>query len=426
MAKAPVKYKNIGKLNQKIDELNALANKFLAQNQVDKALDAVLQVHKLIPANPSPLDHAAAICVIHHRWEDAVNYAKKSLARQPDYINSLHALSHASHRLQDYEQAKIAGSKALQLIEKSLGLSQLPALPEKQLKADGKNLISFSLFGNSPIYLEAAVMNTQLAAKLYPNWVCRFYVDESVPETAITRLQENGAEIVQMNDPAISHIPKTIWRFLAADDPNVNYVIFRDADSVISQPESELVKTWIASGKRFHTIRDSGSHTELILAGLWGMLAGSVPNMRTLIEEFIAEDSLDQRFADQHFLRKKVWQYACQDLLSSDSVFDFGENLHRFDKGYNNEFDIGSRETTAVFRIDKKDCQDGERFIWRLFTRVSLDLSADGKIQIEDEERFVCEYEGIVKNGIILCHLPKRYAQGVKDGYTRITLKKVE
>ena len=65
--------------------------------------------------------------------------------------------------------------------------------------------------------------------------------------------------------------PGAMWRFLAINDPEAEYVIFRDADSVVSHRESEAVAEWIESGHSFHTMRDSGSHTALILAGMWAL-----------------------------------------------------------------------------------------------------------------------------------------------------------
>ena len=43
--------------------------------------------------------------------------------------------------------------------------------------------------------------------------------------------------------------PGTMWRFLAINDPEAEYVIFRDADSVVSPREAEAVSEWIESGR---------------------------------------------------------------------------------------------------------------------------------------------------------------------------------
>lgn len=412
------------KMVKKLNELGQLANHYMAVGDVDKALAVALEEHKVLPSSPVALDRAASICVLAHRYEEAVQYAKKALARNPKLINALHALSHAAYRVGDYAAAREAGHQALQLLESSLGALEIPLLPEVQLKENAKNVIAFSLFGDSPKYLEGAAMNTELAAIHYPDWVCRFYVDEGVPESALQRLAKNGAEIVQVGETE-KELPKTCWRFLAADDDEVNYVIFRDADSVVSQAEADLVQAWLQSGKRFHTIRDGGSHTELILAGLWGMVAGSVPDLRAKLEAFVAKGNLDQRFADQHFLRQEVWKYVRQDLFASDGVFGFGEDVHCFDKGYRNEFDIGACEVEAKYHVNDLNYPDGTKIVWRLYTKVARTLSAQGTIQLEEEERLVCEYPAVIQNGGFVALLPKRYAQGFAKGCSRMSLQVV-
>jgi len=42
-----------------------------------------------------------------------------------------------------------------------------------------KNIISFSLWGNDPMYWKGAVKNIKLAKELYPGFICRFYVDKN-------------------------------------------------------------------------------------------------------------------------------------------------------------------------------------------------------------------------------------------------------
>ena len=46
----------------------------------------------------------------------------------------------------------------------------------------GMNLITFSLFGDNPLYCQGAVENARLAKEIYPDWTARFYVAQDVPE----------------------------------------------------------------------------------------------------------------------------------------------------------------------------------------------------------------------------------------------------
>ena len=54
-----------------------------------------------------------------------------------------------------------------------------------------KKVISFSLWGNKPIYNIGAIKNAELALTMYPDFECWFYIHkESVPENIINELSK--------------------------------------------------------------------------------------------------------------------------------------------------------------------------------------------------------------------------------------------
>ena len=59
------------------------------------------------------------------------------------------------------------------------------------------NLITFSLFGDNPLYCVGAVENARLAKEIYPDWTARFYVAQDVPENYIEEIESHGAEVVR-------------------------------------------------------------------------------------------------------------------------------------------------------------------------------------------------------------------------------------
>lgn len=133
-----------------------------------------------------------------------------------------------------------------------------------------KKVISFSLYGNKACYQTGAIINIIEAKRLLPDWICRFYTtDATVVKKQLTYL---GAEIVDMKNDSLCHA-KMFWRFLAVDDPEVETVIFRDADSVISERELPCLDKWLNSEEewQFNVIRDHPSHLSVpILGGMWG------------------------------------------------------------------------------------------------------------------------------------------------------------
>ncbi len=412
------------KTQQQLDRISAVFKQHMAAGRYPEAVREAAKAHALIPKAVAPLSDAATAAVKGGLWQEGIDYAKRALQRNPQHINSLDALAHAYGGLGDWANCRTYGLQALQLRDKSIAAQVEP--PQIRENSGGKNIIAFSLFGASSEYIEPAVMNTELAGEIYPGWTCRFYIDGSVPETAVQRLRANGAEIVRI-DGAAQSWPGAMWRFLAMDDPEAARVIFRDADSVISQREARAVQEWIGSGKLFHTLRDAGTHTELILAGLWGAAAGSVPDMRGKIEAFLSKPLASRHFADQLFLRENVWPYARQSLCAHDRIFGFaGAVPFPDDAPFDyDRFHVGCNEGNTRFQA-AFNLPDGSRVLWRLFSRISPLLNADYSLNVLPEERQVCAYEAVVQNGKVGGLIPHRYAKGFSDGLSKITVAALE
>ena len=173
-----------------------------------------------------------------------------------------------------------------------------------------KQVISFSLYGDKPQYCLGAVENAKLAPQIYPGWICRFYVDETVPENCVNELKKLGAEIVMMSDPLMGiDQRKMFWRFLTAGDPTVDRTIVRDCDSRLNVREKAAVDEWVASEVPFHIMRDHKQHTAVILGGMWGAEKGLLTNIKTLIHDWLSKHptSMQGWYSDQHFLKECVW-----------------------------------------------------------------------------------------------------------------------
>ena len=53
-----------------------------------------------------------------------------------------------------------------------------------------KKIISFSLYGSDSRYCNGILCNVELAKIIYPDWICRVYYAESVPEYFINELKK--------------------------------------------------------------------------------------------------------------------------------------------------------------------------------------------------------------------------------------------
>ncbi|KAL0479384.1 3-phosphoshikimate 1-carboxyvinyltransferase [Acrasis kona] len=167
-----------------------------------------------------------------------------------------------------------------------------------------KRVVSFGLYGSDSRYTTGAIHNTELVKYIMPGWVTRFYVDGSVPKDVISKLKDNGAEIVEISDIK-GGIAGMFWRFLVADDENVDRYIIRDADSRLSMRERMAVEEWIDSGKHFHVLRDHPNHNFNMNGGLWGGVKGALGSkMSELVKQWKSKDAY---LADMEFLGSVVW-----------------------------------------------------------------------------------------------------------------------
>lgn len=194
-----------------------------------------------------------------------------------------------------------------------------------------KKIISYSLYGEEPGYCEGAILNAIAMNSIYPTWEMWVFHDESVPDHVLHRLNEAGAITTHAKEWSAEKWPGTFWRFLACNIEGAGYVVFRDTDSIISFREKELVDSWMSSTQPFHIIRDWYSHTDLILAGLWGAFAPLLKDIKDEINSYIEKNELHQTHADQHFLAECIWPRIKKFSLIHDSIHE-GFNITSFSK----------------------------------------------------------------------------------------------
>ncbi len=184
-------------------------------------------------------------------------------------------------------------------------------------------VLSFSLFGDNPIYCETAILNAQAMPEVYPDWQMWVYHDASVPEHVLQRLRHYRVRLLDVHQLGITHWPGTFWRFHAVTEPQVAKVQFRDADSIISPREAQWVQLWLDSPQPFHVFRDWYSHLDLMLAGMWGAHAPFLAGMSEWIETHLkTRTELHPTHADQVFLTEVIWPKIAPYCLVHDTVHD--------------------------------------------------------------------------------------------------------
>ena len=183
-------------------------------------------------------------------------------------------------------------------------------------------VISFSLWGKSQMYNLGAIVNADMAEKHWPDWICRYYVDESTPKPIIEELNDrDNTQVIQMNANVGFH--GTFWRFFAASDPSVDVMLSRDTDSRIDGRDKAAVDDWLTSDKKFHIIRDHCQHGWLICAGTWGVRGDLLRDMKDLVEEYLKNDHNNNHGIDQRFLATMIYNRIAPHSLSHDEEFTF-------------------------------------------------------------------------------------------------------
>ncbi|MDV7341642.1 tetratricopeptide repeat protein [Terasakiella sp. A23] len=306
------------------NDLKTLALFVITAGDYKKGLRVFNRLNKAFPDhNDAEIVETIGLC--HMRlgnYDAAVAPFEKAAELNPTKANTHDGLSELYNLIGQQELSIKHGEESLRLKdlenrdEPLLDLVQVP-VPSFNSNDPTKNIIAFSLWGKAEIYTKGALFNLQFARKIYPEWTCRFYVDASVPKDIIDHLNRNGAQVIMMEKP--SH-PYTglFWRFMVCNDETVDRYLIRDADSIPSPRERAAVDDWIKSEKHFHAMRDYATHTELILAGMWGGVRGALPPLTEMFKKFITQ-SKPNKTVDQQFLRAKIWPTLKTSCIIHDS-----------------------------------------------------------------------------------------------------------
>lgn len=363
---------------------NQLGNHKTAYNHLQHAL---FHYDKLThrPTEPKYIiyDTLVTICGQLHRFEEAYFYAKKSMADKKQF-----ALTHQP--------------------------SPLPPLTQTGLHPDkSKNIIAYSLFGANPRYCEVAVVNATIAPLIYPEWTCRFYVDDSVPEHVIKRLAHHNAQIVKVSRAELG-FSGLFWRFLVLADENVHCFIIRDADSLLSYKERCAVDEWLNSGKFFHLMRDDVCHNELILAGMWGGYVGAFPNIKEDVRAYFSRLTTLNKTIDQQFLRNHIWVTVNQSVLVHDKFRLEADSLPYPD------YPLSDIEKIPYFHIGMVDAHANTITI-HIYDSTANEVEWQ---LINHDKQVICTYLSTVieqnNHRVIELHLPYFYAQKIKQGQWQI------
>lgn len=187
-----------------------------------------------------------------------------------------------------------------------------------------KKIISMSVWGNNPRYIEGAKRQIELASEFYPDWQVYLYTDD------ITKYQyQENLKLI-----SCSGNNGVFWRFYPLFESDSNITIVRDSDGRITKREVMAVNEWLDSKNSFHIYRDHEAHFQFpIIACAFGLKGRLSERLLNKMKQF--EDSPFYYTNDQVYLRDYVFPEVCNDaLIHSMNSGWFGETRKQLRNKY--------------------------------------------------------------------------------------------
>lgn len=177
-------------------------------------------------------------------------------------------------------------------------------------------VFSFCLYGppNPRYYPFAMLQNIDLIGTYFPDWKVYIYAAPDVEPGFLTQVAMYSNVIVKPTEKlgAINMFE----RFFAIDEPDVEIMFVRDADSRVHWRDRWAIQDFLSKPQFIaHVIRDNVEHSALMMGGLWGMRK---TDKITLSEQYrlYLERPIDRGYgADQSFLSAYVYPYIRSALL---------------------------------------------------------------------------------------------------------------
>lgn len=170
------------------------------------------------------------------------------------------------------------------------------------------NVFSFCLYGpENPRYYPGLLENIELIHKYFPGWVVYVYTGSDVTESMLETLRATPS--VQLRPTGVTGPANMIHRFYAIDEPGVDLMMVRDADSRIHWKDRWAIGEFVRQPQFVaHTIRDHIDHTADMMGGLWGIRKTAGLNLHAEYASYKEDLQLGQRVGhDQNFLTDVIF-----------------------------------------------------------------------------------------------------------------------
>jgi hypothetical protein len=256
----------------------------------------------------------------------SIEACKFALDLGSDSPNVHDCLCDAYQRIGRLDLAVGAGRQALLAKDRRFGhsppLAAMPAEPPPFNPGNPEqNVIAYTLWGNQPRYRVPLLENARIRPHLFPEWTIRVYHDPTIDRAYLSQLAALGVHLEPRElPPDVPEHRALLWRFEVIADPSVTRFLIRDADALLTVKERVAVDAWLQSSCHFHAMRDWFTHTDLLLAGMWGGVGGILPSPAVLLRAYTFW-RMETNHVDQDLLAETVWPTVRLNVLIHDSIF---------------------------------------------------------------------------------------------------------
>jgi hypothetical protein len=170
------------------------------------------------------------------------------------------------------------------------------------------NVISFCLYGpNNPKYYVGLLENIFLIGKYFPDWKVYIYYAPDVTDQMVNHLKACSS-VVLRETGELGPI-NMIHRFYAIDEPDVELMMVRDADSRVHWKDRWAIREFVKNPEFVaHTIRDNIEHTASMMGGLWGIRKTAGLTIRDEYSQYKEDPEKGHRQGhDQNFLGDVIY-----------------------------------------------------------------------------------------------------------------------
>lgn len=205
-------------------------------------------------------------------------------------------------------------------------------------------VFSFCLYGppNPQYYPMPMLQNISLIETHFPDWKVYLYIAPDVDPEFLKQLAIYSNVVIRPTGKLGSI--NMFERFFAIDEPEVEIMMVRDADSHVHWKDRWAINQFLSNTQyNSHIIRDNKEHTSKMMGGLWGMrkIDGLViEDLYKLYKESPSDRGYGE---DQSFLTDYVYPYLWKNALVhySNKRRLEGENAVQFPFEYVNEVYCG-------------------------------------------------------------------------------------